>query len=355
MEKRIYNAGIDFLRIFAMFMIVVTHVLGKGGVRDSVAGTVDLHFIQTWIIQASVYVAVNCYALISGYVGFRSHFKYSKVVNLWLQVAFYSIGITLFFLLLGKDIGASDWLGAFFPIIRGQYWYVTAYFGLMLTMPFLNIALPRMELSDLGKMIATGFMVFSLLPVLLDTSVSEFSLSKGFSMTWLILLYVVGAFLARIDLKKYNKPLILIGIYALSIAATLILKYAVSEKWYWYTSPTITLGALALFVLFVNLNISPSSPLVKFIRFFAPATFGVYLVHLHPLVVKFAMRDFAENFVDQSPLVFPIIILGASFLIFLGSILVEKMRIWLFKTLQVARFSAKVDDWLTFKNKVKKI
>ncbi|MEQ9764855.1 acyltransferase [Streptococcus sp. ZJ151] len=355
MEKRIYNAGIDFLRIFAMFMIVVTHVLGKGGIRDSVAGTVDLHFIQTWIIQASVYVAVNCYALISGYVGFRSHFKYSKVVNLWLQVAFYSIGITLFFLLLGKDIGASDWLGAFFPIIRGQYWYVTAYFGLMLTMPFLNIALPRMELSDLGKMIATGFMVFSLLPVLLDTSVSEFSLSKGFSMTWLILLYVVGAFLARIDLKKYNKPLILIGIYALSIAATLILKYAVSEKWYWYTSPTITLGALALFVLFVNLNISPSSPLVKFIRFFAPATFGVYLVHLHPLVVKFAMRDFAENFVDQSPLVFPIIILGASFLIFLGSILVEKMRIWLFKTLQVASFSAKVDDWLTFKNKVKKI
>ena len=26
-----YNTGIDFLRIFAMFMIVVTHVLGKGG------------------------------------------------------------------------------------------------------------------------------------------------------------------------------------------------------------------------------------------------------------------------------------------------------------------------------------
>ena len=86
------HAGIDFLRIFAMFMIVVTHVLGKGGVRDSVAGTVDVHFLQTWIIQASVYVAVNCYALISGYVGFRFSFKYSKVVNLWLQVAFIRLG-----------------------------------------------------------------------------------------------------------------------------------------------------------------------------------------------------------------------------------------------------------------------
>ncbi|MGX7776298.1 acyltransferase [Streptococcus pluranimalium] len=355
MEKRMYNAGIDFLRIFAMFMIVVTHVLGKGGVRDSVAGTVDVHFLQTWIIQASVYVAVNCYALISGYVGFRSNFKYSKVVNLWLQVAFYSIGITLFFLILDKDIGSNDWLAAFFPVITGQYWYVTAYFGLMLTMPFFNIALPRMELSDLAKMIVTGFIVFSLLPVLLDTSVSEFSLSKGFSMTWLILLYIAGAFLARIDLKKYNKPFILIGIYVLSIAATLILKYTVSEKWYWYTSPTISLGALALFILFVNLQIAPAGRLVSFIKFFAPATFGVYLVHLHPLVVKFAMRDFAENFVSQSPIVFPFTILGVSLLIFFGSILIEKVRIWLFKTLQVSQMTTKIDDWLIFKNKVKKI
>ncbi|WP_115129752.1 acyltransferase [Streptococcus pluranimalium] len=355
MEKRMYNAGIDFLRIFAMFMIVVTHVLGKGGVRDSVAGTVDVHFLQTWIIQASVYVAVNCYALISGYVVFRSSFKYSKVVNLGLQVAFYSIGITLFFLILGKDIGSNDWLAAFFPVITGQYWYVTAYFGLMLTMPFFNIALPRMELSDLAKMIVTGFIVFSLLPVLLDTSVSEFSLSKGFSMTWLILLYIAGAFLARIDLKKYNKPFILIAIYVLSIAATLILKYTVSEKWYWYTSPTISLGALALFILFVNLKIAPAGRLVSFIKFFAPATFGVYLVHLHPLVVKFAMRDFAENFVNQSPIVFPFTILGVSLLIFWGSILIEKVRIWLFKTLQVSQMTTKIDDWLIFKNKVKKI
>ncbi|MFU2180832.1 acyltransferase [Streptococcus pluranimalium] len=355
MEKRVYNAGIDFLRIFAMFMIVVTHVLGKGGIRDSVSGTVDAHFLQTWIIQASVYVAVNCYALISGYVGFRSHFKYSKLINLWLQVAFYTIGITLFFLLLGKPIEAQDWIGAFFPVITGQYWYVTAYFGLMLTMPFFNIALPRMGLSDLGKMIVIGFVVFSLLPVLLDTSVSEFSLSKGFSMTWLILLYIVGAFLARIDIKRLNKPFWLIGLYIFSIAATLILKYTVSEKWYWYTSPTITLGALALFILFVNLDISPTGRLIKWIRFFAPATFGVYLVHLHPLVVKFAMRDFAEHFVDASVFVFPIIVLGVSLLIYLGSSMIEKIRIWLFKTLDVSNKVAKVDDWFTFKNKVRKL
>ena len=62
-----YNAGIDFLRIFAMFMIVVTHVLGKGGIRSTVKENFDLYYFVTWGIQVSAYSAVNCYALISGY------------------------------------------------------------------------------------------------------------------------------------------------------------------------------------------------------------------------------------------------------------------------------------------------
>ncbi len=95
--------------------------------------------------------------------------------------------------------------------------------------------------------------------------------------------------------------------------------------------------------------------MVKWIRFFAPATFGVYLVHLHPLVVKFAMRDFVEHFVDASVFVFPIIVLGVSLLIYLGSSMIEKIRIWLFKTLDVSTKVAKVDDWFTFKNKVRKL
>lgn len=86
--RREHHYGLDLLRILSMFMIVVTHVLGKGGLRSTVEGHVDIYFITTWIIQVLVYGAVNCYALISGYVGIQSRYKYSKLANIWLQVFF---------------------------------------------------------------------------------------------------------------------------------------------------------------------------------------------------------------------------------------------------------------------------
>lgn len=83
-----HHYGLDLLRIISMFMIVITHVLGKGGLRSSVEGQADAYFITTWAIQVFVYGAVNCYALISGYVGLYSHYRYSKLLSVWVQVFF---------------------------------------------------------------------------------------------------------------------------------------------------------------------------------------------------------------------------------------------------------------------------
>lgn len=77
-----------------MFMIVVTHVLGKGGIRSTVEEDFDPYYFVTWGIQVLAYSAVNCYALISGYVGAHSRYRYSKCLSLWLQVFFYTFAFT---------------------------------------------------------------------------------------------------------------------------------------------------------------------------------------------------------------------------------------------------------------------
>ena len=64
------NYGIDALRIVSMFMIVILHTLGHGGILSSVS------------IFSGKYCAVNCYALISGYVGINSKYRYSKIISL---------------------------------------------------------------------------------------------------------------------------------------------------------------------------------------------------------------------------------------------------------------------------------
>ncbi|QTZ58332.1 hypothetical protein MCPGFBBE_00431 [Streptococcus equi subsp. zooepidemicus] len=339
--------GLDLLRIISMFMIVITHVLGKGGLRSTVEGEADSYFIVTWIIQVLVYGAVNCYALISGYVGIKSPYKYSKIVNIWVQVFFYSFLMTLLFALFGFPVSLENWRQALFPIVSGNYWYITAYFGLLIFMPMINGGLNTLSNKQLGRLVLLVFAIFSLIPALMNQQVDEFSLSKGFEMTWLIILYIIGAYLRRIELSRFSHKL-LIAVYMGSLVVTYIMKFMVGNIWYWYVSPSLTLGAIALFILFAKLKLTSETLLLRFIVIVSPTTLGIYLVHLHPLLVKFIIRDFAEPFVNAPILLYPLLIFGVGIVIYFLSFLVEQARLMLFKKLGFQHLLKWVDKKIPF-------
>lgn len=350
MKTRNHHYGIDLLRIIAMFMIVVTHVLAQGGIRKEVAGTFDLHYFVTWLLQIAVYWAVNAYALISGYVGWRSRFRYSKMLELWLQTFFYSLSFALMFQLLGKEVTGKDWLIAFFPILTGKYWYVTAYFGLLIFMPFLNLALERLATKDLGRILGIAFVSFSLVPALFNNKLDEFALDRGYSSIWLMILYLAGAYLARQDLKRLPRNSLLLVGYVCSVALSFVLKNQVGKIWFWYTSPTMITSALCIFIIFARLTITPGR-LQRLIRHLAPTTLGIYLVHLNPLVVRFLLRDFAQPLVSQPLLVFLTTIIGVSVLIFILSSGIDYLRIALFKKLRLHRLSELCDRYFSYHTK----
>lgn len=346
-KVRRHHYGLDLLRIISMFMIVVTHVLGKGGLRSSVAGEADSYFIITWIIQVMVYGAVNCYALISGYVGANAGYKYSKIANIWLQVFFYTFGITLVFYLLGYPITLENWRHAFLPIVSGEYWYMTAYFGLLIFMPMINGGIRSLSDRQLRNLVILIAIVFSILPALLNSRVEEFSLSKGFEMTWLIILYIVGAYLHRLDLEKFSKRNLL-TLFFFCMFVTYVMKFLVVNIWYWYVSPSLSLGAISLFIIFAKMPLSPNNMLYKFIVIVSPTTLGIYLAHLHPLLVKFVIRDFADPFVNANIFLYPFLILGVSVLIYFLGFLIEKGRLHLFEWLKVAKLMAWIDKKIPF-------
>jgi len=147
MEQR--NRGIDLLRMTAMWMVVILHILNKGGVLAAAAplsagqGTARL-------LETAAYCAVNCYGLISGYVGVQRRFRYSGALALWLRVAFYTLVITaVFACLMPGSVNGDRVLRAFFPVLFRQYWYVTAYFGMCLFIPFFNLLLNRLSKGQL--------------------------------------------------------------------------------------------------------------------------------------------------------------------------------------------------------------
>lgn len=86
------NIGIDLLKIVSMLMIVTLHMLGHGGVLDDMPPMSRCYQVA-WLIEIACYGAVNCYALASGFLTARCNIR--KLMELWLQVMFYSLLITI--------------------------------------------------------------------------------------------------------------------------------------------------------------------------------------------------------------------------------------------------------------------
>jgi surface polysaccharide O-acyltransferase-like enzyme len=52
------NYGVDFLRIISMFMVVILHVLGHGGILKQAEPFTTKYWIA-WLLEISCYCAVN--------------------------------------------------------------------------------------------------------------------------------------------------------------------------------------------------------------------------------------------------------------------------------------------------------
>ncbi len=341
LTKRDY--GVDLLRIFSMIMVVLLHVLGAGGVLESTKQG-SAWYEVAWLLETAAYCAVNCYALISGYVGYRSKPKYANIVLLWLQVLLCSVGIHLIFATI--DPGSVDGmtiLRAFFPVINNYAWYFTCYFALFFMMPLLNHAINTMT-EGMLKILCGSILGFS---VLTTVSLKDiFQVKDGYSVIWLAALYLFGGCIGRFGWFKHVKGWILGLIYGGCVLVSWGAKYLLeswknpflsqftySEMLIRYKSPTILIAAICLLLLFSG------KPLSKYgqwmVNFLAPTCFGVYIIHLHPQIWnRFIVGKFT-GFAADSVGVMVLKIIGTTFLIYLAVSLLDFLRHLLFRGLRL--------------------
>ena len=90
MEKSSRNYGIDLLRVFSIFLVAILHILGHGG---AIGTTTSLwHFSAIWFLEIFAYPAVNCFVLISGFVGYRGDnytLRLRNIISMFFTVVFY--------------------------------------------------------------------------------------------------------------------------------------------------------------------------------------------------------------------------------------------------------------------------
>lgn len=354
MTKRDYN--VDLFRILATILVIVLHVLGKGGIlqKSTPDGTI---YWAAWFIEISAYCAVNCFALISGYVMVNKTIKIKNIIGLWFQVLFYSLLLTsLFFVFIPETRTIMNLVVAFLPIVGKQWWYISSYFALFFFIPILNVAIGHISKKTYEKFLIVVLIGICVIDCVIP--IDAFLFNDGYSTIWLIILYLLGAYIKKYDLKRkvpaLNSILVFFAMILLTFLSKLIIHFATKKifgdvkldnTFISYTSITIVLASIFMFLFCLNIKISHVSK--RAIKFFSPTTLGVYLIHVHPLVFQYIMEDAFISFSYKPLIVMVVCVFTATLAIFLLCSVIDLIRIQFFKLIKINKLCEFIDNKVT--------
>lgn len=285
------NYGIDLLRLLGAFYVIILHTIYQAGIYYCVdSGSVQQKVCQ--IFLSFSFCAVNIFGLISGYTGYSDSekgYKFSNYVLLWLQVVAYGCAINLFSRWLFPEAVRSPLLHSLFPVTHDLYWYFTAYTLLFFFTPLLNSAIRGCKRETLIFFLVFLLAIFS--PY--ETLYALFRANMGYSFLWLMVLYLVGAALKKLQLEqKIHIGFLLFGILALTaLTYSLYILLPQLQNHYSrlspsllmsYTFPLYLYSAVLYILLFAKVKFGRW--MQQFISFAAPGAFSIYIVNVHPVI-----------------------------------------------------------------------
>lgn len=351
MNKPARNYGIDMLRILSMLGVVLLHTLGHGGILG--ISQTPARFSLVWFLEILAYPAVDCFVLISGFVGYKGDKVFPRLKNflvLMFTVVFYNFAFyAMYTLLRPETFTAKELFLNLFPTYGNKYWFFTTYFGLFLISPFLNILVHRTDSKQaLLFLIVLG--CFSIISIFRD----NFALMGGYSVLWFALMYLTGAIIKKYSLNTVLTKKRCLTVYAAAFLLTWLAKVLLhfsavpalqqpSNYLINYVSPTIVLMAVSLLVLFSKS--SPSPRLCSVISFLASSAFSVYLIHDNEYVRVYLISRIYEFAGNLGILPLALYILGCACGIFTFCILGDKIRIGIFNLLKIHTLAERIESF----------
>lgn len=346
-KKRMAN--LELLRCIAMMMVIVLHYLDKGNILPELTqADLDGTGIVAWLLESFCIVAVNVYMLISGYFLCMSSFKLSRLITLYLQVWFYSVGVGVLALLTGAmpagELEVHDLLTLVFPVSMGHYWFISAYVFMYIFLPFVGNAVQRLSKRQMQVALAVVLVFFclvkSVLPVRLELD------GQGYDCIWYLCVFLTAAYIRRFGnemLGKLKQGLILFVSACVTIFGVTMLLHGIYLKTgsfghiiqvaLEYNHILPLLGAVGLFGLFLHMGIKERTGVI--ICKIAPYTLGVYLLHEN-IGVRYAWQKWvgAERISSVPGLLLWTVVAVA--VVFTAGILTDMLRVLIMKGLRAA-------------------
>lgn len=343
-KKKERNYGIDILRILSMFMVTLLHFCGHSGIGDNPDAGMPFYVGSVFLVVC--YGAVNVFALISGYVIYDSNIRYSRIISLWLQVVFYSVGLSAI-----EKFAYGTYINIFslfMPLAFSNLWYFQAYFLMFFFIPLYNAIVKKLQNKELLKFIFIGIIIFCLFSnYAIMANKDILGLRNGYSFLWLSFCYIVGAFIQKnkSSIQKISNRAcwFLICISELINYLSYVLLFDISgpESLYInpkyifvrYTSVTVFVPAICVLIIFSRIKVNRGK---KVIKIFSSTAFAVYIIQLHTLVWDHYIRQYGvlfKNIINAWTSI-PLLIAGAVAL-FITATVVEYLRIQLFRLLHI--------------------
>lgn len=349
------NYGIDLFKIISAFMIVGLHVITQGGIIANIQDF-TLKGELFWFLEIVFFVGVNCFAIISGYLGLNSRHKYSTLVTLWLQVTFWSVLFKSIQIIIAVSKGGSlDYIGlakSFFPILSQENWYFSAYFVMFFFTPVFDHLVNTLDRKSVKKMLLFSVILFCIIETISRDDV--FAIDSGYTWVWLSVLYMFGAYVKKYQpFENISGKKALIGFFV-CMAITYLSRLAIAlatniyfgqvkfaTKFITYTSPFMLLGALCLLYFFKNLKLSVKMQNAS--KFLTGLTFGVYIIHTQNVIYRNVLRN-AFVWLAEYPFLVAILLFFISTLAVFGICAVlDWLRTLLFRAIKINKFANFID------------
>ena len=319
------NIGVDLLRLVAVFMIVLLHVLGVPGVLGN--------GLSLWV-KVFLLGAFNVIALIAGYAYCIEKFNFGRVIRLWVTGIFYGV---VFYLITAAVKGGFGWtklIKSFFPVLTNNqyFWFFAPYILVLLFIPVFNLAIEKLPRK--GYLIALIF--FAVLFSAVQFSVDPWAINDGRSALWLGYLYFIGAYF-----RKYGFPikkwwvnlLVFVGSSALTGGLILLTRTFHFKFWearyvnyfYQYNCLLVLIASIALLALFAQLPIKETAG--RTIRYFSAHSLGIYLSQSFLILYFFTFFKMPA----WNDAVRLLIVIGVALAVFLVAFIIEALRKLLFK------------------------
>ncbi|MCD8339596.1 MAG: acyltransferase [Burkholderiales bacterium] len=340
-------SNLELSRIFAMFLIVAHHFSVHGRVpiwHGDYPLSFNYYFDQ--MMSTGGKIGVNLFVLISGYFLITKISKMSSLVYLWLTTFFYVILFFAIFTICGvHQFTWSGLIACFFPIRNDAYWFVSAYFLLILLSPFITIGFNALTNKQLLSFLIVFGIVWSVIPTL--TTQNEY---YGSTLLWFVYIFAWGGYLRRTEPeKRFGKPLYWAGVLGAWLLIAIITLLADLSNRYvdllpyidWFTFANMNsvfslIAALSIFMIFKTWDM----PYVPWINKTAGAMLGVYLIHENPILYPWMWKSLFDVPAHLNDFWFPLWALGVTTLIFVACTLIDLgrehyMRKWFNETIRV--------------------